>query len=349
MTQTPQNRPQQYNHEPMPPVPEAYEVSPRIWKFVIPIPFPLRTVNMYALVGQEGWALIDAGIGTPEARTALATALQKANLHIEDLRTLVLTHHHPDHVGLSGELQEQSGAKVYMHPLDQETVQIHWSNSMANRFSNVSSFLTRHGLPRTELWYTKADRSFVHSIIQVPPKEHITAVEDNQHIDLAGEQYRVIWTPGHADGQICLLCESDGVFIAADHVLPRITPNIGLYSEHERPNPLDDYLNSLAKVANLPVSIVLPGHGEPFQGLAERVTEIIAHHEERLAYILDLLADRPQHAYSITEQLFGARLKSDEARRMAIAEVVAHLEYLYFQEKVERLTSKDELIRYAVR
>jgi glyoxylase-like metal-dependent hydrolase (beta-lactamase superfamily II) len=304
---------------------------------------------MYALVGQEGWTLIDAGIGTPEARTALAAALQKANLHIKDLRTLVLTHHHPDHVGLSGELQEQSGAAVYMHPLDRETVQIHWSDSMANRFSNVSSFLARHGLPRTELWYTKANRSFVHSIIQVPPKERITAVEDGQYIELADEQYRVIWTPGHADGHICLLRESDGVFIAADHVLPRITPNIGLYSEHERPNPLNDYLNSLAKVADLPVSIVLPGHGEPFQGLTERIAEIIAHHEERLTHILDLLADRPQHAYYITEQLFGPRLKSDEARRMAIAEVVAHLEYLYFQEKVEQITSKDELIRYAVR
>jgi glyoxylase-like metal-dependent hydrolase (beta-lactamase superfamily II) len=349
MTQTPQNHPQQPNHESMQPAPIAYEVSPRIWKFVIPIPFPLRTVNMYALIGKTGWALIDAGIGTPEARAALTTALQTAHLHIADLRTLVLTHHHPDHVGLSAELQEQSGASVYMHPLDREIVQIHWSNSMANRFSNVSSFLSQHGLPRTELWYTKADRSFVQNIIQVPPKERITAVEDGQYIDLADEQYRVIWTPGHADGQICLLRESDGVFLAADHVLPRITPNIGLYSERERPNPLDDYLHSLAKVANLPVSMALPGHGEPFQGLAERTAEISAHHEERLGFILHLLAEQPQTAYQITERLFGARLKSDEARRMAIAEVVAHLEYLYFQEKVERFTSKDELIRYAVR
>jgi glyoxylase-like metal-dependent hydrolase (beta-lactamase superfamily II) len=346
MSQTPQDSPQQYNKES---VAQAYEVVPQIWKFVIPIPFPLRTVNMYALVGKQGWALIDAGIGTSEARAALAAALQKAHLNIKDLHTLVLTHHHPDHVGLSGELQEQSGAEVYMHPLDREAVQIHWSNSMPSRFSNVSTFLARHGLPQTELWYTKADRSFVHSIIQVPPKERITTIDDGQYIELAGEQYRVIWTPGHADGHICLLRESDRVFIAADHVLPRITPNIGLYSNNERPNPLNDYLASLEKVASLSTSIVLPGHGEPFQGLGERAAEITVHHEERLAHILHMLEERPQHAYSITEQLFGARLKSDEARRMAIAEVVAHLEYLHFQEKVERTISKDELIRYAVR
>lgn len=346
MPQTPQNGSQQEYAQT---VPQAYEVFPHIWKFVIPIPFPLRTVNMYALVGKQGWALIDAGIGTPEAREALTAALQKANLDLQDLRTLVLTHHHPDHVGLSGELQQQSGAEVYMHPLDSKAVQIHWSHNMTDRFSHVSSFLAHHGLPQTDLWYTRADRSFVHNIIQVPPQERITAVEDGQYIDLAGEQYRVIWTPGHADGHICLLRESDGVFIAADHVLPRITPNIGLYSEHERSNPLNDYLDSLAKVANLAVSIVLPGHGEPFQGLGERVAEISTHHEVRLARILELLAERPQHAYSITEQLFGERLKSDEARRMAIAEIVAHLEYLYFQEKIERIPNKDELIRYAVR
>ena len=345
MQQTPQDSPQQFNRES---APTAREVAPRIWKFVIPIPFPLRTVNMYALVNTQGWALIDTGMGTPEARAALTAALQQANLRISDLRTIVLTHHHPDHVGLSGELQEQSGATVYMHALDRAAVQVHWSDGMGQRFGRVSHFFAHHGMPQTELWYTKTDPTIMRTILRVPPQEYITAVEDGQHIDLAGEQYQVIWTPGHSDGQICLLRIHDRAFIAADHVLPRITPNIGLYSNKERLNPLDDYLASLAKVATLPVSIVLPGHGEPFHELDERIAEIIAHHQERLERILHLLANRPQHAYSITEQLFGNRLKNDEARRMATAEVIAHLEYLRFQAKVEQHTSKDEIIHYAI-
>src|SRR5256885_10537834 len=168
MSQTPQNSPQKYNHEA---VPQAYEVSPHIWKFVIPIPFPLRTVNMYALVGKQGWALIDAGIGTPEARAALAEALQQAHLNIKDLRTLVLTHHHPDHVGLSGELQEQSGAEVYMHPIDRESVQILRKGTMPQRFGSVSNFLTRHGMPPTQLWFSQVDPEVMRSIIRVPPHD----------------------------------------------------------------------------------------------------------------------------------------------------------------------------------
>src|SRR5258707_4707243 len=90
------------------PLPEAREVAAGIWNITLPIPFPLRTVTVYALVGPDGWVLVDAGMGTPDARAAFAAGLQAAGLDLAGLRGLVLTHHHPDHVGLSGELQEQS-------------------------------------------------------------------------------------------------------------------------------------------------------------------------------------------------------------------------------------------------
>jgi glyoxylase-like metal-dependent hydrolase (beta-lactamase superfamily II) len=186
------------------------------------------------------------------------------------------------------------------------------------------------------------------SLINVPPQEAITRVEDGEAITLAGEQYRVIWTPGHSDGHICLFRERDGVFIAADHVLPRITPNIGLYSEKDRRNPLGDYLASLKKVERLPASIVLPGHGEPFSDLAGRVREILAHHEEREAQILALLDPRPQHAYGIAEQLFGHRWENSEARRMAVAETLSHLEYMRYTGRVDQQRTSDGLILYEV-
>src|SRR5205085_7570993 len=141
------------------------------WKITVPIPFPLRTVNMYALVGEEGWALVDAGMGTPEARVALVAGLQHAGLSISKLQAIVLTHHHPDHVGLSGELQEQSSAKVYMHPIDEASVQIIWSGTMPDRFGRVSHFLGQHGLPPTELWFSRVDAKVMYNIIRVPPHE----------------------------------------------------------------------------------------------------------------------------------------------------------------------------------
>ena len=87
------------------PLPEAREVAPGIWKITMPIPFPLRTVNVHALVGNNGWSLVDAGIGMPDSRAALWAGLERVGLTLDKLRTIVLTHHHPDHIGLSGELQ----------------------------------------------------------------------------------------------------------------------------------------------------------------------------------------------------------------------------------------------------
>jgi glyoxylase-like metal-dependent hydrolase (beta-lactamase superfamily II) len=329
------------------PLPEAREVVPSIWKFTLPIPFPLRTVNMYALAGKDGWTLVDAGMGTPDARAALTAALQRAHLDIKNLRTILLTHHHPDHVGLSGELQEQSRARVYMHPIDEASVQIIWSGTMPNRFGRVSHFLRQHGLPPTELWFSQVDPKVMYNVIRVPPHEAFTLVEDGQYIDLADERYRVIWTPGHSDGHICLFRERDGVFLAADHVLPRITPNVGLYSAHDRQNPLGDYLDSLKKVSTLPASIVLPGHGEPFIGLTTRVREIIEHHEQREMQILALLEGQPQHAYQVAQRLFGPRMKNNEAQRMAVAETLSHLEYMRLAGKVEQHHTTDGLILYS--
>ena len=344
MQQPPLAQPQKVTE----PLPEAREVAPGIWKITVPIPFPLRTVNVYALVGKDGWAMVDTSMGTPDTREALEKGLGQAGLRIEDLRTIVLSHHHPDHVGLSAELQEQSGAAVYMHPIDEAAIRVIWAGKMPERFGRVSQFFSQHGMPPTDFWFTQVEPDVMRNIIRVPPHEVITLVDDGAYITVANEQYRVIWTPGHSDGHICLFRDRDGVFIAADHVLPRITPNIGLYSEKDRPNPLGDYLDSLAKVAPLPASIVLPGHGEPFADLAGRTSEIMQHHEEREAHILTLLNAGPQHAYAVAEQLFGHRWNNSEARRMAVAETLSHLEHLRFGERVERNRTPEGLLLYAV-
>ena len=331
------------------PLPEAREVVSGIWKITLPIPFPLRTVNVYALIGPDGWVLVDAGMGTPDARAAFAAGLERAGLSITNLQAIVLTHHHPDHIGLSGELQEQSGARVYMHPIDERSVRIIAEGTMSKRFGRVSSFFKQHGLENTDLWYTQSDPKAMRSILNVPPHETFTLVEDGAVIDLAGEQYRVIWVPGHSDGQVVFFRERDGVFLAADHVLPRVTPNVGLYSEGDRMNPLGDYLESLRKVEDLAASLILPGHGEPFEGLGERVREIIHHHDERLVRIMSLLKERPQHAADLTRQMFlNRRLDNHEVLRMAVAEILAHLEYLRLAGKLEQHRTAEGTILYTL-
>ncbi|HEX7735887.1 MAG TPA: MBL fold metallo-hydrolase [Ktedonobacteraceae bacterium] len=329
------------------PLPEAREVVSGIWKITMPIPFPLRTVNVYALVGPDGWVLVDAGMGTPEAREAFAAGLKRAGLDVADLKAIVLTHHHPDHIGLSGELQAQSGARVYMHAIDERSLRIIWDGTMPERFQRVSSFFKQHGLENTHLWYTQTDPRAMRSILNVPPHEMFTFVEDGDELELASKPYRVFWVPGHSDGQVVFLREHDGVFLAADHVLPRITPNVGLYSEGDRMNPLGDYLDSLRKVEPVPASLVLPGHGEPFEGLGARAREIIHHHDERLGQLLDFLKEGPQHAAALTRQMFPhRRLDNHEVLRMAVAEILAHLEYLRLQGKLRQQRTDGGVILY---
>src|SRR5260370_12424233 len=185
-------------------------------------------------------------------------------------------------------------------------------------------------------------------MIRVLSHEVFTMVKDGEYLVLVGDRSRVICTPGPSDGQIGVVRGRDGGFLAADHVFPRITANIGLYSERDRENPLADYLNSLEKVADLPASIVLPGHGEPFIDLAGRTAEIIEHHGQREMQILTMLDERPQHAYQLAEQLFERRWKSSEAHRMAVAETLSHLEHLRLGGQLQQHRTTDGLILYAV-
>jgi glyoxylase-like metal-dependent hydrolase (beta-lactamase superfamily II) len=321
-------------------------VADNIFRLNIPIPFPLRTVNIYALVGKDGWALFDTAIGTEEARATVLHGLASAGLAIDQLQAIVLSHAHPDHVGLSGELQEQSGAAVYMHPIDETILQLFWNGKRVRTFEQANQFFKPHGMPAEPKHPAQVPPEIMQKAIRVPSHEAFTLIEDQQEIELVGERYRVFWVPGHSDGQIMLFRERDGVLLAADHILPRITPNVGLYSAQGRLNPLGDYLDSLRKVEHLPASIVLPGHGDPFPGLATRVQELIEHHAEREQQIQRLLAGQPQHAYYLTRHLFGERLKSQDSWRMAMAETLAHLEHLRINGQITQQHS-DGVIFYA--
>ncbi|WP_165423636.1 MBL fold metallo-hydrolase [Ktedonosporobacter rubrisoli] len=322
-------------------------VAENVYRLCVPIPFPLRTVNVYVLVGPAGWALFDTAIGTEEARTLIYEELQGLGLKLEELRAIVLSHMHPDHVGLSGELYERSRAAVYMHPIDEAALQLFWNSAQARTFAQTNQFFVPHGMPREPLYPPQVPREVMRKVVGVPAHEAFTLLEDGQQLELLGERYEVLWTPGHADGHICLYRPRDGVFLAADHVLPRITPNVGLYSAQARENPLGDFLSSLRKVENLPASIVLPGHGEPFADLALRVRELIEHHDQREQEIFALLAQHPQHAYQLAKQLFSARLKSQDAWRMAVAETLSHLEYMRYAGQVRQQHTSDGLILYA--
>ncbi len=299
-----------------------------VWRIPLPVPFALRMVNVYLVDGGPGnRVLFDAGLGLPTDEAALRAGLAEAGVALEDISTLVLTHAHPDHVGLSGMIHDASGAPVYMLSGEDETLYTVWGAG-ESAFAAVEHMYEENGLPAQYLLDAQAGVRRVRRMPRLAPREVVQTLADGETLRLGEHTYSVVWTPGHADHHMCLLRDDD-VFFAGDHILPHITPNIGWYP-NARPDPLRDYYASLARVRDLPARLVLPGHGRPFAGLAQRVDALRAHNEERGQRVRALLAASPSgiDAGSIAADIFGVRLRTGDDWRFALVETLAHLEYL---------------------
>jgi glyoxylase-like metal-dependent hydrolase (beta-lactamase superfamily II) len=313
------------------------EVVPGIFRLSIPLSdSPLGTVNAYAVRVPGGLCLVDCGWDTPEAYAALQDELRNLGCSIRDVHELLITHIHPDHFGLADHLARESGARVSMHRLEAVYVGARYGDVRA-LITAMEDWLRIHGVPPAELG--QMAEGSLQMVERVGTRKPDVVLEGGEHLRWGERDFEVIWTPGHSAGLVCLYEREMGVLISSDHVLQRISPQVGLHTQSSG-NPLRDYLASLARVKDLPVSRVLPGHGKPFQDLAGRVTELVTHHEERSAAIEAQLAAGRRSAYAIAERLRwrGAeggweRLEPFQ-RRMALTETIAHLEYLYEEGRI---------------
>lgn len=322
------------------------QVAPGIYLIPVPIPYPFKYVNCYLLLPRQGAAgdgavLVDCALDTPEAKQGLEAALGEHGLSFADLERVIVTHHHPDHYGLAG-LIEQQGPQVWMLDTEKERGHIFWVEQERMNQRGMELF-AQHGVPQSYLndlgQEMQATRSRVHAA-----REPQT-FSDHEVLNLAGMDFRVIWTPGHADGHAMLLREADGLLLAGDQILERISPNIGIWA-YSYPNPLQHYYRSLDKTAALGASIALTGHYRPISDIAGRARELKAHHDERLGYLLGLLKDHPKTCWELSLGLFPGNLTPVQ-RRFAWSETLAHLEFLV--EGGEAVRLEDGVVRYGVK
>jgi len=297
------------------------ELPGGIRRLTFPLPLGIDHVHCYLLPGADGWTLVDTGLGLPNAAARWTPLLGDLDAPIA---RIVVTHFHPDHVGGGEDAQALTGATVLQGARDYQQCERVWGR--ADWSDRLTDYLQANGLPEEV-----AEELRLESRTLAP---FIRFARDPQRIgegdDVDG--WRVLELPGHADGHICLL--RGELLVAGDHLLGEITPTVGLYPE-SRPDPLGDYLESLARTIELAPSLALPGHGPPIEDPARRAREIVEHHRQRLDATAAALAGGARTGYEVSLALFDADLDAS-GRRFAVAEALAHLERLVREGRARR-------------
>lgn len=317
--------------------PEVARSAPGVWSVPVLIPDnPLGHTLVHLLESDAGPVLVDAGWDDPRSWQELVDGVRATGHDIADVRGVLVTHGHPDHHGLSRRVRDASGAWVAMHALDAAMV-TEQRNSHRSWLATIGAAFLAAGAAQEDF----ADVPEPDAPSPVPkPALPDRLVADGELVDVPGRRVRAVWTPGHTPGHTCFVLEDEGRLLTGDHLLPRISPHIGLWSPEVARDPLGEFLESLDKVASLGVDGALPAHVAPFDGVRERAEELVAHHHERCEEIVALLAGGPRTPWEIAGGLtwkYGFAGMAALTRRVALAETLAHVRYLERRGRVVEL------------
>ena len=295
----------------------------------LPLPFALDHVNCW-LLGEPGQqVLIDTGVASAKSRSlwqlhwgsdgadGLATMPEK----------LLVTHFHPDHAGLAGWFS-QAGSQLLGSAIEIALSQTLWSVEDAEYGGHYARWYAANGLQDEQIAVVAGNPNTYRMIVSEPPVDECwTWLREGQSVELGGTQYRVMIGRGHAPDMLMLYRESDHVLIAADQILPSISPNVSVMPRLTDRNPLSSFLNTLEELKALPAdTLVLPSHGVPFRGLHERIAVLETHHDDRLAEVYEACRT-PASAYDMFGVLFRRKLDAQQTS-FALGESLAHLHYL---------------------
>lgn len=304
-------------------LPEITHFEHGIIQVKIAMSYPLRWVNSYIIVGDHTWSVIDPGPRSAENEAAWHTVLNTLELHVDQLESIILTHHHPDHYGLAGWLQAQSHAPVYMSARSLAEARLAWGegNTAAQ---DLITFYKIHGMP-SEITNELPEhlQSFV---TQVLPQPEVSIITLEQPFLIAGYSWLPIQTSGHAAGHISFYQADWKAIICGDAVLPQISPNISLIPNSD-PEPLKSYVEGLRVLGQYEVEWAYPGHRRPFNGFRERTVKLLDHHEQRLDAMTERIRTQPANGYDVCMSIFNSKLTLHQLR-FAMSETLAHLEEL---------------------
>ncbi|GGF51383.1 MBL fold metallo-hydrolase [Azorhizobium oxalatiphilum] len=313
---------------------DVSEVVPGLLRVKVPLPFPPTTVNAWLLAGRNGWTLVDSGVDDEQTRAIFTELLSHPMLEGRPIERLLVTHFHPDHVGLAGWLQQQTGAPIHMSRIEWLQARLLLNERPVEIIQQLVEHARRCAAPDDYLELLTRRGPLFHKWVSPLPRCY-HRVSEGDRFDLLGSPWQVMIAEGHAPEMVCLYNAERQILIAADHILPRISPHIGAHPSDPLDDPLGAFLRSLVPFSKLPdETLVLPSHGEPFHGLRGRVRDLAAHHEERLEKLLAFCRE-PRTVMDTLEILF--RPLPTEQIGFGLSEALAHLRRLEVTGRMDRV------------
>ena len=313
---------------------DVIEVADGIFWIRSPLPMRLDHVNCYAIDEGDSWTIVDTGMNTTASREAWETILT-GPLGAKPVGRVVITHHHPDHIGLAGWFVER-GAALWATRLGYALGRMMWLDRNDVWPAETVLFRRRAGMPEADIAEMIAGKpwSFSKAVAPIPLGFHV--IDDGAEIEMGGRHWRIHFGNGHAAHHATFW--SDDVILAGDQIIPGISSNIGVWALEPDADPLGGWLEScrrLRAVAGDTRALVLPGHKMPFHGAAFRLTGLLENHEHALDRIMEALVAGPLTAHEVFIPVFGREITGTQYG-LALSEAVAHMNHLMHEGRVRR-------------
>jgi glyoxylase-like metal-dependent hydrolase (beta-lactamase superfamily II) len=338
--------------ETLPDTGSVFQIAPGLLWLRMGLPFALNHINLWLLEDDietetgmvHGWTVIDCGISSDATRAAWEQIFAHHLRGLPIVRVLV-THCHPDHVGLADWLCQRWQAPLWM-----STGEFGFARMMAASLPGVEGtamvpHFRRHGLTDPDMLEQLGTRRAYYARL-VPSVPHsYRRLHDGQNVRIGGHDWRAIAGYGHSPEHIALYGAERNILIAGDMVLPRISTNVSVFAVEPEANPVQQYLDSLSAYAGLPDdTLVLPSHGKPFRGLHVRIRQLREHHAARLEEVMEACRS-PQAASDILPIMFRRPLDAHQIS-FAMGEALAHLHKLWFDGLLLRRLDGDGVVRF---
>jgi glyoxylase-like metal-dependent hydrolase (beta-lactamase superfamily II) len=330
-----------------PPTGESIAVARDLQWLRMPLPFALDHINLWLLREDDGYTVVDTGYGDRTTRAAWEQLFEQT-MRGSRVTRVVATHYHPDHLGNGAWIADRFGCPVWMSQAEFLTAQAIHQQIAPYRATDTAALFAAHGMERASLDALSARGNRYRSGVPTLP-DRFRRIIAGDRLTLGGHRWDVIPGFGHSPEHAALYSQSAGILISGDMLLPRISTNVAVWPAEAEGDPLRRFLDSLTAFEALPPdTLVLPSHGMPFRGIRERVAQLRAHHEARLAELHQAVTarERPVSAAEIVPVLFRRELDLQQLF-FAMGEAIAHLNRLWHAGRLEHVKGDGGDVRFA--